>query len=279
MLRLPKEETLGPTPKSISDIPNELILQIVESLSLTDISRLFRTNHFFQQLLSPVFLKRLTTPIIRLGKQRRTLLHWAAAHDRGPLMKKLLERGKWINQLDEVDVTGLSALHSAVIRGYETPVKLLIENGANLEIMNDRAFTPLMFAAHGGNSTMTRLLIEGGANIESRCGGSTALHHAAAMGHIDVVSILVEMGCNTGAVDTHGMDAVQIAAFFGQNEVVKRLGPGGSNATPDLVFNSDLINSEANMSRLFRIQLNFGFYESSLNFDKDYCMACQRVRQ
>lgn len=274
MLQLSREET---TPKSFSDIPNEIILQIVESLSLRDINRLFRTNHFFQQLLSPVLLKRLTTPIIRLGKQRRTLLHWAAAHDRGPLMKKLLERGKWINQLDEVDVTGLSALHSAVIRGYETPVKLLLENGANPEIRNNRSFTPLMFAAHSGNSTMTRLLIEGGANIESMCESSTALHHAAAMGHIDVVNILVEMGCNTGTVENDGMDAVQIAAFFGQDEVVKRLSPGGSGA--DVVPGPDITNSDVNLSRLFCIQLNFCLYESSLSFDKDYCLDCQRARQ
>lgn len=136
MLRLSREETI---PKSFSGIPNEVILQIVESLSLRDISRPFRTNHFLQQLLSPVLLKRLTTPIIRLGKQRRTLVHWAAAHDRGPLMKKLLERGKWINQLDEVDVTGLSAFHSAVIRGYETSVKIPLENSTNPEIRNNRS--------------------------------------------------------------------------------------------------------------------------------------------
>lgn len=138
-----------------------------------------------------------------------------------------------------VDVTESTALHSAVIRGYEMPVKLLLKNSANTEIKNKLEFTPLMLAVPSHNSALTRLLIEleGGANIESTRRGfmnQTVLHHAAALGHIDVINVLIEMSCNTEAVDTYGMNAAQIAAFFEVVEQLHVLSPGRFSTAPGL---------------------------------------------
>lgn len=42
-----------------------------------------------------------------------------------------------------------------------------------------------------------------------------AMHHAAVLGNMVVVGVLIEIGCNTKAVDWYGMGAVQINMLFG----------------------------------------------------------------
>lgn len=193
-------------------MPKELILHVAESLSSRDLSRLLRVNHFLQELLSPVLLKRAVTTLV--GPKRRRILHWASSHNRSPLVALLLERGVSVDTEDENRMT---ALHPAVIQGYETPVKLLLDNGVNPEAESGIGWTPLLLAAITGNSTITRLLLEKGVNIELTPGGysdQNALHHAAAFGHLDVVNVLIEMGCKTGVLDLYAINAVQISALF-----------------------------------------------------------------
>lgn len=71
-----------------------------------------------------------------------TVKHWALVHDCNSLMQLLLERGAWVS-IDRVDNNGMTALHSAAIRGYEVPVKLLLENGANTEVESHLGWTPM----------------------------------------------------------------------------------------------------------------------------------------
>lgn len=179
-----------------------------------------------------------------------------------------------------VDVTRSTALHSAVIRGYEMSVKLLLNNSANTEIENKLEFAPLMLAVLSGNSALTRLLIERGANIESTRGGftnQTVLHHAAALGHIDVINVLIEMGCDTEAVDTYGMNAAQIAAFFEVFEQLHVLSPGRFSTTPGL--NRYIARCYHEISRylsMIGICFSINFCKHSLMSDRDNCIACRR---
>lgn len=206
---------------SFLDMPNELILQVAKNLSIRDLSRLLRTNHFLAELLSPALIARAVKT--RRQVNGRSVLHWASAHNRLPLLTLLLDQRASVNT---ADCEGMTPLHSAVIHGYDAVVRLLLRNGGDANAQSYLGWTPLLLAAITGNPTVTKLLVENGAKIDWAPSGynyQNALHHAAALGYMDVIEVLLEMGCDRVANDFYGMDAAQIAALFGQKSVVDRL--------------------------------------------------------
>lgn len=212
------------------DMPNELILQIAGYLGLEDTACLLQANRFLSELLSTVLFQLALAPNLSLGRFKRSVLHWAAVHNRDSLMTLLLERGVSVNAVDK---GGMTALHSAVVTGNEAGVKLLLEHGADPEICNKYWLTPLLSAVILGNFTITRMLLDGGANMESRGhknGFKNALQYAAGFGNMAVVEMLISKGCNMGSVDWLGLNATQGAAASGHKEVVDwLLALGGTN--------------------------------------------------
>ena len=73
--------------------------------------------------------------------------------------------------------------------------------------MNETAgpWTPLHHAARAGDAAMVRLLLENGADLEARDpGGTTALHYAAYWGHPEVAQVLLAAGADPNALDRAG---------------------------------------------------------------------------
>jgi hypothetical protein len=63
----------------------------------------------------------------------------------------------------------------------------------------------------GDSSALLEALEKGEVQVESRCGGKTLLHFAAAAGDLKLVKRLVEMGADLQAVSTLGCDEDEIA--------------------------------------------------------------------
>ena len=80
---------------------------------------------------------------------------------------KLLQKGADINQLGPRRHGYGSALHIAVREGYLDIAKLLIDRGAEIDVLDRKDFTPLHNATWNGNLEMTKLLLEAGADIEA----------------------------------------------------------------------------------------------------------------
>ena len=81
--------------------------------------------------------------------------------------------------------------------GDTAKVKLLIEQGANINDRDAHGMTPLMYAAGKGRAEVVKLLLENGADVSAEAGetalydaGASALLLAAAKGHSDIVDIL-----------------------------------------------------------------------------------------
>ena len=77
---------------------------------------------------------------------------------------------------------GLSALMCASQEGHYKVVKLLLENGARVDLQDSKGWSALMYACEKGHHEVMRLLLEHGADVdlqsvqwESAC--SLALHH------------------------------------------------------------------------------------------------------
>jgi ankyrin repeat protein len=88
--------------------------------------------------------------------EHRTLLMGAVSEGHVGIVKLLVERGADVN----IDTDGLSALHSAAIRGHEEVVSLLLtSSGADVGRRNASGYTALMYASLRGHVAVVRLLL------------------------------------------------------------------------------------------------------------------------
>ena len=101
------------------------------------------------------------------------------------------------------DVNGTSteseetALMEASYRGYFDVAKLLVENGAdvNLSATDDGGSTnPLYYACQEGHTDLVRLLIDNKANVNKACtdNGRTPLYCASFEGYTDIARLLID---------------------------------------------------------------------------------------
>ena len=96
-------------------------------------------------------------------------LHQWALHAHVGAVQLLLDHGANINILDKLGRSALeyatSALNWSKPSKAEQVVKLIIQAGADVNVKSTLGFTPLMWAARAGNLKTTKLLIEKGANV------------------------------------------------------------------------------------------------------------------
>ncbi|VDN96129.1 unnamed protein product [Rodentolepis nana] len=79
----------------------------------------------------------------------------------------------------------------------------LIEQGTDVNAQDKYGFTALHYAARNGNREICVMLLKFGADISvpTRNGGSTPLHRAAFMGHLDIVKLM----CSYADVEVIGL--------------------------------------------------------------------------
>jgi ankyrin repeat protein len=124
---------------------------------------------------------------------RMTMLHHAAFGGQMDAVKGILALGASGQKLDldALDVAGFAPLHYAVDRGHLDVVKVLLEEGANVNTKDENRRTPLHLAALKGHGDMVRLLLGFGAvkNVKS-VSGVDALGYAQASGNADAIAAL-----------------------------------------------------------------------------------------
>jgi ankyrin repeat protein len=92
-------------------------------------------------------------------------------------------------------------------------VRFLISKGANINILDEADWTPLMRAAANRNIEMADLLISAGAEINARNPyGWTALFTAVSYGSAGTVKHLMQKGANPNIKDEKGMTPLMYAA-------------------------------------------------------------------
>jgi ankyrin repeat protein len=82
-------------------------------------------------------------------------------------------------------------LHSAAAGNYTDIARMLIENGAQVNIKQQAGVTPLHSAAQNGNLELLILLLEHGADVNARMeGGKLPADLASAKGYTEIAEIL-----------------------------------------------------------------------------------------
>lgn len=117
---------------------------------------------------------------------------------------------------DSCDKNGVSLLNIAVRRGHVKIASILIDNGADINIVSgDRGNTPVMDAAAVGNAEILTRLIDAGAKLDIRSkSGQTALVLAVGCQAEDTAVILIESGSDINIEDDLGMTAKKYAGLF-----------------------------------------------------------------
>ena len=107
----------------------------------------------------------------------------AAIHGRLDVVKLLIQNGANVNTAQKGKATPLQL---AVISGHIEIAKVLIQNGADVDAVNYYAFgTVLQTAAWHGHIEMVTMLLQNGADVNSRREGyGTALDDAVQGGHL-----------------------------------------------------------------------------------------------
>ena len=126
-----------------------------------------------------------------------TPLHYACEKGHFDIAKLLIKSVGL--QIYAIDTLERSALHDAAIYGHFKIVKLLAENGLNINADDDDGKTPLHHSCLEGKLGVVRYLLSKGADVNALCfEGNTALHYATEQGHFKIVKTLLETnGINT----------------------------------------------------------------------------------
>jgi ankyrin repeat protein len=106
---------------------------------------------------------------------------------------------------------GFTALHLAVFGGQEEAARLLLERGANPNVVSTNEavrVAPLGTAAFVRSVPLARLLLDSGADVNGRGeGGFTALHSAAQNGDEELARLLLERGADPSLATEDGKRA------------------------------------------------------------------------
>jgi ankyrin repeat protein len=161
----------------------------------------------------------------RLG-DGATALHWAAYWDNADVVTLLVQAGANVNLVTDL---GITPLYLASSNGNATTVQRLLDKGADPNIVSTAGVSPLMRAAQVGGGAAVRLLLAHGAKVNERepSRSQTALMWAVAQRHPDVARVLIENGADVTA-------RTRVRRL-----VVNRGGPNGTSADEPYVGDVD----------------------------------------
>ncbi|KAF9112140.1 hypothetical protein BGX27_003911 [Mortierella sp. AM989] len=141
-----------------------------------------------------------------------TPLMMAARHGHVEIVEALIRLG---HDRDEIsrDPSKNNILMLAAEHGHQAIFEIYATTfPRSVELCNKQGWTPLIAAARYGAVNMVEIVLQLGADLNHRDEeGSTALHHAAAFGHLQTISFLIEKGSSATIKNNGGWTAQDFA--------------------------------------------------------------------
>lgn len=155
-----------------------------------------------------------------------TLLMKSARAGDKEMVKLLLENGANVNAMDSWEDTPLTyAISGNAISGKNLEIiGLLIKKGADVNVRGEYDRTPLMEAAATGDLEAIKYLLDNGADINARDNNKVpALLYAASEKHAEAMRLLIERGANPNVKDKNGRNAgVYLKNGFPSEYIISR---------------------------------------------------------
>ncbi|WP_412471131.1 ankyrin repeat domain-containing protein [Halobacteriovorax sp. RT-2-4] len=103
----------------------------------------------------------------------------------------------------------------------ELSIYLLTNEECNLEVKNEKGYTPLLEATQRGHFDFCHTLLSVGANPIAKDGlGNTALMLACLKGDLKIVKLLIQYGAKLCEINDSGMSAHDWAMAFNRKKIV-----------------------------------------------------------
>ncbi|RKP44233.1 ankyrin repeat domain-containing protein [Pararobbsia silviterrae] len=147
------------------------------------------------------------------------LIVYAARYKADEVVKVLADNPD--TDLEAVDPVGENALMMAAINQDMPMVQTLLAKDAEV---NKKGWSPLHYAASGGDDAIVKLLLDHSAYIDAGSpNGSTPLMMAAAAGHITTVKLLLDEGADLSIKNQLGLNAIDVAKRYNQPDIADGL--------------------------------------------------------
>ncbi len=149
----------------------------------------------------------------------------AATEGLDDIVKLLLDYGGDVNIMQGEG----TSLMQASFRGHVSTVKLLLKHGADINIKNKQNETALWHAARNGYDEIVQVLLDYGAGIDVRSrDGDTPLMEASRYGRVLTVELLLQHGADANMRNNSGENAFHLAAtgrhnYSMQNDLAGKL--------------------------------------------------------
>ncbi|XP_046392916.1 inversin-like isoform X2 [Ischnura elegans] len=150
----------------------------------------------------------------------QTPLLWAVHNNSCQVIQKLAKAGA---DLDHHDRAG-NSVHLAVMQDSIECIKILQQNGANVNCVNNVGNTPFASACENGRLDMITVLAENGATVDTKnTYGRKPIHLVAFCGHILIFEYLIKLGIDVNCEDVQGITPLHIACYTGHQDSVSLL--------------------------------------------------------
>ena len=131
---------------------------------------------------------------------------------------------------NSLNAKGESALMIAAIKGDTIAAEQLIKKGADV---NKTGWTPLHYAASGGDTQIIKLLLENHAYIDAESpNGTTPLMMASRYGSPQAVKLLLDEGADVSLKNKLGATALQFAKDGVRPDAISLLAQSGKSQSP-----------------------------------------------
>ena len=182
-------------------------------------------------------LKHLIKDITMKKRAYDLALFMAAQNGYGEIVKLLIQCGADFKSFHQE----LRPIHIAALYGHLNVVKILIDNGVDIDVLDeDESETPLMKASFLGRYDVVKFLLQNGAKVDKNADDflQTPLQCALEEGHLDVVELLMSYGANLDPQDGLDNTPLHFAMFKPHYDLITALIESGAN--------TEIRNSEGN---------------------------------
>src|SRR3990167_7805950 len=157
-------------------------------------------------------------------KCKEKVVH-AIAEGGFPLVLRLFHAAFF--DLEQKDsVSGLTPMHYAAGSGREESIRVLHELGASVAQADNSGWTPMLYAAWGGNLNLIQL----GADVnQANIDGHSPMHFVAWRWNVELIRFLHELGASVNQADKNGRTPIQNAVERGHVEAATALLSAGAD--------------------------------------------------